>query len=102
MSSRRSDFNLQQTIYLGGLISNKYPRFKLARMTPEYAELYAIIDALPGILQRLDKGEDLEVIKTFIEIFGNIDLMRGITELTLLSMILGNTQQGFDMTRTDK
>lgn len=98
--SRKSDFMVEQTVFLGGQISKKHKIFQLARMSPDYAEMYAFIQKYPDIIKKLEAGEDIEAMLDVIEIFGEMDLLRSVTEITLLSMILGDTSKSFSMKKT--
>jgi len=67
-------------------------------MSPDHAEIYAILNELP----KLNKIKDpIELAKRFIEIFGMIDLLRGMTELTILSAIMGDTRRTYSMKPDD-
>jgi len=96
--SRTSDLTVEQTTLLGGQISKDHKRFKLARMSPEYAEIYAILDELPKLMKKLN--DPLEFVKELLSIFGEMDRMRSFSELTILSAIVGDRKTGFSMKRT--
>jgi len=84
------EFILEQEIFLGGKISNVHPIFKeIAKMSPDYADLYFIIKKMTEWENEQDENK---LILSMLEIFGEIDLVRNCSELTRLSMILGDTR----------
>jgi len=90
-----SDMLERQQIFLGGQISNKYKVFQqIAKMSPDYCDLYFLIKKMPEWEQEQD---ETKVILDMLEIFGEIDLVRNCTELTRLSMIIGDTRGRFQV-----
>lgn len=95
MSHRKSDLELEQQIFLGGQVSDKYKEFMtIAKMSPDYAEMYLLLEKWDEIEKEPD---DQKAILKIIEILGEVDFMRYTTELTRLSMILGETRKHYDM-----
>lgn len=81
---------MQEKIFLGGQISHKYAIFKdIARMTPEYAKAYFIIKNM----DKWDKMPYDEVALEIIEFMGEVEFVRSCTELSRLSMIVGDTRK---------
>jgi len=85
-----TDYMLEQQIFLGGQVSNKHKEFmEIARMSPDYADLYMLIKRMPE--WEKEPNED-KILLEILELFGEIDLVRYSSELTRLSMILGDTR----------
>ena len=85
-----TDYLLEQQIFLGGQVSHKHPEFKeIARMSPDYADLYMLIKRMP---EWEKEGNEDKILLEILELFGEIDLVRYSSELTRLSMILGDTR----------
>lgn len=94
MSHRRNEFEIEQTIFLGGQVSNKHKDFlEIARLSPDYAEMYMIMKEMP----KLEKMDDETCILRIIEISGEVDFIRQCSELTRLSAILGDTRKRYSM-----
>lgn len=94
MSFKKRDIEVEQTIFLGGKISAKHEVFKLiSMMSPDYAEAYIFFDKYKE-WKKLDKDKRL---KELIKAFGQIDFMRSVTELTKLSMILGDPTKHYSL-----
>ncbi len=91
---KSTDFLIEQQIFLGGQVSHKHEVFKeIAHLSPEYAELFCFLKYIP----EWEQLDDDKLILNIIELFGEIDFVRGCSELTKLSMILGDTRQRFDV-----
>ncbi|MCJ7633904.1 hypothetical protein MUP77_16150 [Candidatus Bathyarchaeota archaeon] len=88
---RDSDIlEMEQKIYLGGQISQKYKIFQdIARMTPQYAKPYFIIKNM----DRWEKMTEDEVILEIIEFLGEVEFVNQCTELSKLSMVMGDTRK---------
>jgi len=87
---QKTDIEISQTIFLGGQISHKHEEYKrYARMTPELARVDFILTNLDDLL----KKTPMEFVKAVIENYGITEGLRGFTELTRLSMILGDTRK---------
>lgn len=86
---------IQEKIYLGGQISQKYKIFQaIARMTPQYAKPYFII-------KNMDRWENMsedEVILEIIEFLGEVEFVNQCTELSKLSMVMGDTRKRINIT----
>lgn len=83
---------MQEKIYLGGHISNKFQVFqKIARMTPDYAFAYLLIEKF----EEWEKTgtDDEQIMKELLELLGEIELVRQCTELTRLSMVVGDPRK---------
>lgn len=92
---RRNEFEIEQTIFLGGQISHKYKDFQdIARMSPDFAEIYMILKKLPEWEKMTD---DMQLAMQIIEVLGEVDFIRGCTELTRLSAILGDYRKRYSM-----
>lgn len=92
MSKRFKDLEFQEYLFLGGKISGVHTEYKeLARMTPETARIYLFFENLDELLKEKDA---LKLIKKLIHIFGVTEGMKGMSEITRLSMILGDTRKG--------
>jgi hypothetical protein len=92
--SKRTDFQIEQQIFLGGQVSNKLPDFKdMARLSPDYAEIYMFLKKMDEIDKMTDEG----MILAIIELFGEIDFVRNCSELTKLSMIMGDTRGRYNV-----
>jgi len=92
MSKRFKDLEFQEYIFLGGKISGVHGEYKeLARMNPETARIYLFLEQLDELLKEKDA---LELAKKLVHIFGVTEGMKGMSEITRLSMILGDTRKG--------
>ncbi len=90
-----SDMLVQQQILLGGQVSNKYKIFMdIARMSPDWAEIYHILKTMP---QWETEPDENKVVLDIVELFGIIDFVRNCTEITVLSMIMGDTRGKFNV-----
>lgn len=95
MSHRHSEFEIEQQIFLGGQISGKYKEFlEIAKVSPDYAELIMLIKKMPEI--EAEKDEEKQAVM-LLEVLGMVDFVRGCTELTRLSMVMGDTRKRFSM-----
>jgi hypothetical protein len=84
------DILVQQEIFLGGQISNKHKIFqRIALMSSDYADLYFLVERMPEWEKQ--ENED-KIMLEILELFGMIDFVRGCSELTRLSMIMGDTR----------
>jgi len=87
---KSTDYMLEQQIFLGGQVSHKHKEFmEIARMSPDYADLYMLIKKMPAWETQ---GNDDKILLQILELFGEIDLVRYSSELTRLSMIMGDTR----------
>lgn len=95
MKQKSTDFMIEQQIFLGGKVSHKHAEFmKMAKMSADYADLYFLVERI----ENWEKEQDLtKVILNIIETLGEIDFLRSTTELTRLSMIMGDTREHYDM-----
>jgi len=85
-----SDYLLEQQIFLGGQVSHKHKVFMdIASMSPDYADIYFIMEKMPK--WDAENNED-KVILEMLKLFGSIDFVRNCSELTKLSMILGDSR----------
>ncbi len=96
--STRSDFNVEQQIYLGGQASEKHDDLKMLGLLGSYGDIYTLIKHWPEIMQIKNRRERALKI---IEILGMSDFMASCTELTKLSAILGDTRKRYSMRRTE-
>jgi hypothetical protein len=81
---------IEQQIFLGGQVSHKYEVFKeIARMSPDWAIIYELLKKMPEWEKEPDNDK---VVLAIVELFGEIEFIRSCTELTVLSMILGDTR----------
>lgn len=88
---------LEQQIFLGGQVSHQYEIFKeIARMSPDWAEVYQLLKKMPSWEKEPDEDK---VVLAIVELFGEIDFVRSCTELTVLSMILGDTRSKYKVVR---
>lgn len=87
---QKTDIEISQTIFLGGQISHKHKEYqRYARMTPEMARIDYIIRNLDDLL----KKAPIEFLKEIVELLAITEGLKGFTELTRLSMILGDTRK---------
>ncbi len=94
MSHRRNEFEIEQTIFLGGQISDKHAIFKtIALMSPEYAEMFIVLENI----EKLSLDDPMKMAKDLIMLLGQVDMIKYTTELTRLSMILGDTRKRYSM-----
>jgi len=92
MSKRFKDVEFQEYLFLGGKISGVHTEYKeLARMNPEIARVYLFLENLDELLKEEDA---LTLTKKLVHIFGVTEGMKGMSEITRLSMILGDTRKG--------
>lgn len=88
---RDSDYLMEEEIFLGGKISAKYKDYAaMAMLSPDYAEMFIILTRLPEWQKIQDK---LQVILEMVKALGMVDFIRTCSELTRLSMILGDTRE---------
>jgi hypothetical protein len=94
MSSRR-DFEIEQTIFLGGQVSRDHPDFKeISRLTPDLGFIYLLLSKKEEWKKDPNKTERA---KKIIELIGETEFVRTVTELTRLSMILGDQRARYSM-----
>ena len=95
MKPRSDDFQVEQQIFLGGQVSHKHQEFKdMAKLSAEYAEVYFILKKIP----EWEKEQDYtKVMLEILNILGEIDFLKSTTELTRLSMIMGDTRKHYSM-----
>lgn len=96
--STRTDYNVEQQIYLGGQASEKHEDLKMIGLLGSYGDIYTLIKHYPEIMQI--KNRRLRALK-IIELLGMFDFMASCTELTKLSAILGDTRKRYSMRRTE-
>lgn len=95
MSKRFKDLEFQEYIFLGGKISGVHKEYKeMARMTPETATLFCFLENIDEILK---ENNAFKLAKKLIHIFGIGEGMKGMSEITRLSMILGDTRKGHSL-----
>lgn len=88
---------IEQQIFLGGKVSHKYEIFKeIARMSPDWAEVFQLLKKMP---EWEKEPNEEKVVLDIVELFGEIDFVRSCTELTVLSMILGDTRDKYKVVR---
>lgn len=89
-----TEFEVEQTIFLGGQISREHKEMMmLAFYDPDDSFIIWFMENFER-LETLDESNAmLEIIKTF----GKIELIRSSTELTRLSMIVGDTTKKLDL-----
>ena len=93
MSHKRTEFEIEQQIFLGGQISNKIKEFqKIAELSPDYAEIYLFLDKLEEFIKI---ENPIELLKKIINLMGQVDMVRYTTELTRLSMVMGDTTKHY-------
>ena len=91
----QSDELVRQTILLGGQVSHKHKIFQeLARMSPDYAEIYEFLKMLPEWEKETDQSK---VLLDMLELLGMVDFVRSSTEITRLSMIIGDDRARVNM-----
>lgn len=62
-------------------------------MSPDYAELYQLLKKMPEWETATDESK---VVLEIVELLGEVDFVRnGCTELTILSMIMGDNRKRF-------
>ena len=99
MSTRtRTDYNIEQQIYLGGQASEKHDDLKMLGLLGSYGDIYTLIKHWPEIVQIKNKRERALKI---IEYLGMFDFMASCTELTKLSAILGDTRKKYSLRRKE-
>jgi hypothetical protein len=87
---KTTDYMLEQQIFLGGQVSHKHKEFMdIALMSPDYADLYMLIKMMPEWEKEADEDK---ILLEILKLFGEIDLVRNSSELTRLSMIMGDTR----------
>jgi len=92
-SRKASEFEIMEKTFLGGQVSNRYEEFKImARMTPDKALVYVLLDNLPKMM----KLKPIEFIKKLIMLIGENEAMLGFDELTRLSMMMGELAEEVD------
>ena len=95
MSRKRSDFEVYWQTLMGGEISHKFPDFQeIAKLSPDYAEVYIFLKKLDDIMKEIDP---IKTLIKLIEMFGMVDMMRYTTEITRLSMILAKAVEEEDV-----
>ena len=90
---RSTEFEMMQKIFLGGQVSQAHTIFKdLALMSPDFAEMWLILEKIPSFLEIT---EPLEFLKALLKLLGQSESMKSYDQLTRLSMILGDTRKWF-------
>ena len=97
---RDKDELTQEQIFLGGQVSNKHKIFQeIAHLDPDMALAYYVVKHhKEWKKKRTEEGRD-KVVLELIELLGVIDFMKNTTELTRLSMIMGDTRSRFRVVR---
>ncbi len=65
---------------------------EISRMSADYAEIYLLLKKMPQWEQETDEDK---VLLELIELFGQVDFVRNCTELTRLSMVMGDSRARF-------
>jgi hypothetical protein len=90
---RHSEFEIEQQIFLGGQISGKYKDFlEIAKVSPDYADIIILIKKMPEIEKEPDPEKQTLIM---LEALGMVDFVRNCTELTRLSMVMGDTRKRY-------
>lgn len=85
-----TDFEVEQTIFLGGKISGDHKEFKeLALYDPDTSFVVWFMENQEELDKQLPDVAMLEIVKTL----GKLELIRTSTEITKLSMIVGDTRK---------
>lgn len=93
-SRRRTEFEIEQTIFLGGQVSNKHDLFQtLAMLSPRFAIPYMMMQKR----KELEQKQGMERTEKILYYLGIAENMPNYTELTRLSMILGDTRKRYDL-----
>ncbi len=83
---------IEQQIFLGGQVSHAHQEFKtIALMSPDYAEMFMLLEKF----DKIELANPKKAIQELIMLLGEIDLVRYSSELTKLSMILGDTRDRY-------
>jgi len=98
--TRDKDELTQEQIFLGGQVSNKHNLFQeIAHLSPDMALPYYIIKNRPRWKKMRENGQGREVRLEMIELLGAVEFMQSTTELTRLSMIMGDTRSKYKVVR---
>jgi len=90
MTKQRSDFSFEQQVYLGGLLSEAFKEYKdFAMMSPDNALVVWFLKNF----EKLEGMKDEEALISIMEALGKIEYLSGVSELSHLSMKLGDTRQ---------
>ncbi len=65
-------------------------------MSPDWAEVYELLKKMP---EWEKEPNEEKVVLDIVELFGAIDFVRSCTELTVLSMIMGDTRSKYKVVR---
>ena len=85
---------IAEQIFLGGQVSNKHRIFQeIGHLSPDTAMIYYIMKHREEWHEKRKNGKSREVRLEMIELIGAIEFMQSCTELTRLSMIMGDTRQ---------
>lgn len=88
---RPTEFEVQQTILLGAQISGIHPEFKeWARMEPDTAFMIWLL-----------KNPDASFLE-MLETYAQLEFLKGTTEVTKLSMIVGSEEDIADLTKKER
>ena len=81
---------------LGGRISRKHPVFEiLAMLGFAERETYSLMLFVEW-LEKNPKANGFEIVKKYLEFYGNATFLRETNEITRLSMIVGDTRTEVD------
>jgi hypothetical protein len=98
---RKDDFQLEQQIFLGGQVSAKHKQFKeMAKLSPDIAFIVQILKRYPEWEKMPDTEEStVQIAIECLELMGECEFLSNCSELTRLSMILGDTRGKVGMKR---
>jgi hypothetical protein len=92
---KHRDIEFEQIVYLGGQISGKHPEFA------KFAQTAAITGKAIWFLENMEKIEKekdpVKAIIGILENFGKIDQVGSFSELSRLSMIVGDPRKRISM-----
>jgi len=90
----KDDKLIAEQIFLGGQVSNKHRIFQeISHLSPDTALPYYVMKHRKEWHEKRQNGKSEEVRLEMIELIGAIEFMQSCTELTRLSMIMGDTRQ---------
>jgi hypothetical protein len=89
-----TEFETEQKIFLGGQISYKHKEFMdFALYDPDTAFVIWFVENY----DRLEKLNDDEATVEILKVIGKLELIRYSSELTRLSMIMGDTRKRYSV-----
>ena len=87
-----------EQIFLGGQVSNKHRIFQeIAHLSPNIALCYYVMKHREEWKKKRQNGKGREVRLEMLELLGAVEFIQNTTELTRLSMMMGDTRRKYNV-----